>query len=96
MAKSMMVNFRAPADSVDMYDEAAETAGMSRSQWLRNAAELALSMHRDKGFTPKANTVPVQEGPKCVEGDWRKCSMADWRKLPTGLRQCASCGVRTS
>lgn len=91
-----MVNFRAPSDSLDMYDQAAEAAGMSRSQWLRNAAELALANFRDKGFTPQAVEVRKPDTAECVEGDFKGCSVADWRKLPTGLKACGTCGIRTS
>jgi len=91
-----MVNFRAPTESLDLYDHAADAAGMSRSQWLRNAAELALASHVDAGFTPKA--VPVEEGgsPKCVEGDFKTCGAANWTHEATGLNHCETCGIRTS
>ena len=89
-----MVNFRAPQSSVDMYDEAAEAQGMSRSQWLRNAAELALGAFRDSGFTPKATIVEPLNVPKCLEGNFRTCSQADWRKLPSGVSVCTVCNVR--
>lgn len=94
MAKSQMVNFRAPHESVEMYDEAADAAGMTRSQWLRNAAELALASFRDGGFTPKAQEVSVPAGPKCIDGNWRACENADWRRLPNGTKQCATCNIR--
>jgi hypothetical protein len=95
MAKKQMVNFRAPQESVDMYDRAADESGMTRSEWLRNAAELALGSHRDKGFTPKANVISVTPGPQCVEGNFRGCEAADWRKLPSGIKVCGTCGIRT-
>jgi len=94
MAKSQMVNFRAPTESVDMYDEAANASGMTRSQWLRNAAEVALASFRDRGFTQVAVEITPKEGASCPSGNFRTCDISDWAKLPTGIHVCRTCGVR--
>ena len=89
-----MVNFRAPSDSLALYDQAAEAAGMSRSAWLRNAAELALKRFRDSGATPVVKQ--LDEAPKqCLEGNARGCAIADWRRLPTGIYHCGTCDIKS-
>lgn len=97
MAKGVMVNFRVDKDAIERFDEAAMAAGMSRSAWLRNAAELALGRYTDAGFVPKANPVPRKDTrPKCAEGNYRSCNIADWRNLPNGIKACSVCNVRVS
>jgi hypothetical protein len=98
MAKTKMMNFRTNQGMMDQYTAAAKASGMSRSEWLRNAADLALGRYQSTGSTPKANAteIPTKTGAECEEGDYRKCSSAIWASLPSGIKKCNQCGVKTA
>lgn len=94
MAESKMMNFRAKPHEVDLIDQAARSLGMNRSQFIRNAVQLAIAAYKDRGQVRVAVEVPASKGAGCKEGDVRGCTLAQWSKLPTGVQVCSTCGVR--
>lgn len=82
MTASKMVNFRLSQGELDRIDMSARQAGMTRSDWIKNALRSATKIVDKK----------VVQLDVCAEP--LSCVKAEWVGLPTGLRKCLTCGVK--
>lgn len=103
MAKSNIINFRLKDAEIEAVDRRAEQEGMSRSNFIRHAINLALQQSTlditDRKLDQPSTTnvdLPTKSGPQCITGKVRGCQAARWVRTANRQKQCQVCGVISS
>lgn len=99
MSKTQIINFRVKDSELDAIDKRAELEGLSRSDFIRSAINLALrqdTVSLSEREIKQEIQAPVQTGPRCPHGGPRGCPSAVFVKILGGKRQCQVCGVKTN
>lgn len=96
-----MLNFRVKEQELNLIDKYAQIEGLTRSDYIRNAINAALSRsggatvelsERQRAHEPTKTTSSVG----CPHGNPRGCPSAQWVKLAQGVKQCTTCGVKSA
>jgi hypothetical protein len=98
MSKQQIINFRVKDNELEAIDRRATAEGLSRSDFIRSAINLALqapSMSLSEREV-HVDIKPKQSGPQCVNGQVRGCQTAIWVRTANRQKQCQVCGVTTS
>lgn len=93
-----MMNFRLRSEDVPKLDAAAKTAGMSRSDFIRQAIteKVARTMRSvDPEMAPAPGRGPAIKAEKKMPfPDCPRSAQCKLQKLPTGIKLCTSCGIK--
>lgn len=100
MARSQMINFRLREEDIPKLDAAARTAGMTRSDFIRKAVTELVARYTSHDAPLEAAPGRGQAAPKVD----RKMPFADCprnvacklQRLPTGVKLCSTCGIKTA
>lgn len=100
MARSQMINFRLREEDLPKLDAAARTAGLSRSDFIRRAVTELVGKYTGTEVSIESAKVRGAALPKVD----RKMPFADCprnpacrlQRLPTGVKLCSSCGIKTA
>lgn len=95
-----MINFRLREEDIPKLDAAARSAGMTRSDFIRQAVtELVARYTRtDVALEAASGRGPaaVKEDRKMPFPDCPKNTACKLQKLPTGIKLCATCNIKMS
>ncbi len=96
-----MMNFRLREEDVPKLDAAAKAAGMTRSDFIRRGVtELVAKYTGDRKPLESAGgrgpALPAQNKKTMPFPDCPKNAACNLTKLPTGIKVCQTCGVRTA
>mgnify|MGYP001183582186 CR=1 FL=1 len=99
MSRSQMVNFRLREEDVPRLDAAAKQAGMSRSDFIREAvARLVASYTSDRKspveMRPADGRGPAVEKVRTPFPDCPRSSQCKIQKTTTGVKACLTCQAR--
>ena len=98
----MMVNFRTSVEFARALDQRADEAGLSRSDYIREALEEKVGQTAVNGRAHWARNATVAPGPRQADDtvepvvDRDKCPHPEGNRvaLPTGIKMCNLCGAR--
>jgi hypothetical protein len=101
MGKTEMMNFRLRSEDVPKLDAAAKAAGLTRSDFVRRAVtELVARYTGERKPMEAAGTrgpaAPKQSSKGYPFPDCPKNPACKFQKLPTGIKLCQTCGIKTS
>lgn len=92
MSESVMINVRLSRAEVARLDKAAEQAGISRSDFMRQAIEHELARRGDKGSVTGVKVRGKAKKSKFPYDNCPKGPQCQFARTVTGIQVCGTCG----